>query len=191
LRDSTSFLQDRSIIPIGCGRPAAFPPAASRAIREFSSAIEAQKIVFFFPAFSSKEATAPLGILAVATPLIRAGYECRLIDSTITPNFRKLVLEELADALCLAVSLVTGPMIQETVKIAKEVKRIYPDVPVALGGWQPSFLPDQTLAAEYVDVVVTIRFRNQFAFMHSSRNRPLKLLLLTNLYRLLRKYFPR
>jgi len=101
------------------------------------------------------------------------------------------VLEELADALCLAVSLVTGPMIKETVKIAKEVKRIYPDVPVALGGWQPSFLPDQTLAAEYVDVVVTIRFRNQFAFMHSSRNRPLKLLLLTNLYRLLRKYFPR
>ena len=83
-----------------------------------------KKVVFFFPAFASTEATAPLGILAVATPLIRAGYEVRLIDSTITPNFRARVLEELADALCLAVSLVTGPMIRETVEIAREAKRL-------------------------------------------------------------------
>jgi len=111
------------------------------------------KVVFFFPAFSSTEATAPLGILSLATPLLRAGYQVRLIDSTITPNFKKRVIEELDDALCLAVSLVTGPMIRETVEIAKESKRLYPDLPVVLGGWHPSLLPDQTLAAEYVDVV--------------------------------------
>ncbi len=112
-----------------------------------------KKIVFFFPAFSSTEATAPLGILSVATPLLRAGYQVRLIDSTITPNFKKRVIEELDDALCLAVSLVTGPMIRETVEIARESKRIYPDLPVVLGGWHPSLLPDQTLAAPYVDVI--------------------------------------
>ena len=49
-----------------------------------------------FPSFASTEATAPLGILAVATPLIRAGYEVVLIDSTITPNYKKRVLEEAA-----------------------------------------------------------------------------------------------
>src|SRR5579862_6342616 len=113
-----------------------------------------RKIVFFFPAFSSSEATAPLGILAVATPLLRAGFEVRLIDSTITPNFKKRVIEELEDALCLAVSLVTGPMIRETAQIAREAKRLYPDLPVVLGGWHPSLLPDQTLAAPFVDVVV-------------------------------------
>src|SRR5579863_812363 len=113
-----------------------------------------KKVVFFFPAFSSQEATAPLGILAVSTPLLRAGYEVRIIDSTITPNFRRRVLEELKDALCLAVSLVTGPMIRETVQIAREAKRLYPDKPVILGGWHPSLLPDQTLAAPYVDIVV-------------------------------------
>jgi anaerobic magnesium-protoporphyrin IX monomethyl ester cyclase len=124
-----------------------------RAIQR-TSVRPSKKVVFFFPAFSSKEATAPLGILAVATPLLRAGYQCVLIDSTITPNFKKRVIEELSDALCLAVSLVTGPMIKETVEIAKEVKRLYPDVPVVLGGWHPSLLPDQTLAASYVDAVV-------------------------------------
>ncbi len=113
-----------------------------------------RKVVFFFPAFSSLEATAPLGILAVATPLLRAGYQVRVVDSTITPDFQKSVMAEIGDALCLAVSLVTGPMIRETVQVAREAKRLFPHLPVILGGWHPSLLPDQTLAAEYVDVVV-------------------------------------
>jgi anaerobic magnesium-protoporphyrin IX monomethyl ester cyclase len=113
-----------------------------------------KKIVLFFPSFTSSEATAPLGLLAIATPLLRAGYQVKLIDSTITPNFQERVIEELADALCLGISLVTGPMIRETVMIARAAKLLYPDKPVVLGGWHPSLLPDQTLAAEFVDIVV-------------------------------------
>src|SRR5215831_16457835 len=116
--------------------------------------IPSKKVVFFFPAFSSKEATAPLGVLAVSTPLLRAGYQVKIIDSTITPNFQRRVIEELKDALCLAVSLVTGPMIRETVQIGREVKRLYPNLPIVLGGWHPSLLPDQTLAADFVDAIV-------------------------------------
>lgn len=111
-------------------------------------------VVFFFPSFASTEATAPLGILAVATPLMRAGYSVRLIDSTITPNFKKRVLEEVRGALCLAISLVTGPMIRETVEIARAVKSWNPDFPIILGGWHPSLLPKQTLESPYIDIVV-------------------------------------
>ena len=113
-----------------------------------------KKVVFFFPSFASSEATAPLGILAVATPLLRAGYSVVLIDSTITPNFKKRVLEEVKDALCLGISLVTGPMIRETVDIAKSVKAWNPEFPVILGGWHPSLLPTQTLECEWIDIVV-------------------------------------
>ena len=116
--------------------------------------MRSKKVVFFFPAFSSLEATAPLGILAVSGPLLTAGYQVRIIDSTITPQFQKRILEELQDALCLAVSLVTGPMIRETVQIARAAKKLYPHLPVILGGWHPSLLPEQTLAAPYVDIVV-------------------------------------
>ena len=112
------------------------------------------KVVFFFPSFASTEATAPLGILAVATPLLRAGYQVKLIDSTITPNFKHAVLEEVRDALCLCVSLVTGPMIRETVEIARAVKAWNPRFPVILGGWHPSLLPKQTLQSDCVDIVV-------------------------------------
>src|SRR5580658_9646281 len=113
-----------------------------------------RKIVFFFPSFASSEATAPLGILAVATPLIRAGFQIVLIDSTITPNYKQRVLEEVKDAICLGVSLVTGTMIRETAEIAKAIKEWNPDFPIILGGWHPSLLPKQTLEAPYIDIVV-------------------------------------
>src|SRR5215472_12720135 len=113
-----------------------------------------KKIVFFVASFSSNEATAPLGILAIATPLLNAGYEVRIIDSTISSNYKKEVLHEVRDALCLGITVVTGPMIRETVEVAKAVKKWDPDFPVILGGWHPSLLPKQTLEAEYIDIVV-------------------------------------
>ena len=81
-----------------------------------------KKIVFFVASFSSSEATAPLGILAISTPLLEAGYEIRIIDASITPDYKKRIMEEVQDALCLGVSLVTGLMIRETVEVAKAIK---------------------------------------------------------------------
>src|SRR5437763_16911762 len=122
--------------------------------------MQSKKIVFFFPAFSSQEATAPLGILAVSTPLLRAGYNVRIIDSTITPNFQNRVISEMQDAICLAISLVTGPMIRETIAIAQASKARYPDKPVILGGWHPSLLPDQTLARSWFVFVPKVQVKD-------------------------------
>src|SRR3989442_6646158 len=90
--------------------------------RPLYTGMRSKKIVFFFPAFSSQEATAPLGILAVSTPLLRARYQIRIIDSTITPNFPKQAFAELSDALCLAVSLVSVPLIRETGQISRSAE---------------------------------------------------------------------
>ena len=78
-----------------------------------------KKIVFFVASFSSIETTAPLGILAISTPLLEEGYEICIIDASITPDYKKRIMEEVKDALCLGISLVTGPMIRETVEVAK------------------------------------------------------------------------
>ena len=56
--------------------------------------------------------------------------------------------------MCLAISLVTGPMIRGTAQIAGAAKEFYPDKPIVLGGWHPSLLPGQRLACQYVDLVV-------------------------------------
>jgi hypothetical protein len=47
-----------------------------------------------------------------------------------------------------------GPIIKETVQIARTAKQLYPDKSIVLGGWHPSLSPHQTIAAEYVDIVV-------------------------------------
>src|SRR5215469_10011979 len=113
-----------------------------------------KKIVFFVASFSSIEATAPLGILAISTPLIEAGYEICIVDASITPDYKKRIMEEVKDALCLGISLVTSPMIRQTVDVAKAIKKLNPDFPIILGGWNPSLLPTQTLEAPYVDIIV-------------------------------------
>jgi len=115
---------------------------------------KSKKIVFFVPSFSSIEATAPLGLLAISTPLLQAGYEVRIIDATITADYQQRILDEVKDALCLGISVVTGPMIKDTVEAAKAVKKWNPEFPVILGGWHPSLLPTQTLEADYVDIIV-------------------------------------
>src|ERR1700676_3258663 len=94
---------------------------SSRA-RDWMSAANKKKIVFFVPSFSSIEATAPLGLLAIATPLLRAGYAVKIVDSTIHRDYKRRILEEVQNALCLGISVVTGPMIQDTVEISRAVK---------------------------------------------------------------------
>jgi len=58
-----------------------------------------KKIVFFVASFSSIEATAPLGILAISTPLLEAGYEICIIDASIPPDYKTRSREEVKDGL--------------------------------------------------------------------------------------------
>jgi len=81
-----------------------------------------KKVVFFVPSFASSDATAPLGLLTVATPLLWARYSVRLIESTITPNYKKRALAEVKDALLLGISMVAGPIFAETGEIARAVR---------------------------------------------------------------------
>jgi radical SAM superfamily enzyme YgiQ (UPF0313 family) len=93
-------------------------------------------------------------LLSLAAPLLRAGFEVAIIDAAIEPNWLAAVLSELRDALCLGISVLTGPMIHGAVRMAKAAKKHAPDVPVIFGGWHPSLLPGQTLQEPFVDAVV-------------------------------------
>ena len=111
------------------------------------------KIVFFFPSYGSNEACPPLAPIAIAAGLLREGYSVTIIDSALESDPVEAVLKEVDGALCLGMSLITGPMIREAVAVGKAVKHRYPEVPIVLGGWHPSILPEQSLQAEFVDIV--------------------------------------
>jgi radical SAM superfamily enzyme YgiQ (UPF0313 family) len=113
-----------------------------------------KKVVLFFPSYRSIEAAPPLALLALAPIAEQRGLEVDIVDSTVEPRYRQRIIEQLDDALCVGISIVTGPMIVEAIEVARAVKAARPDVPVVLGGWHPSTLAEQSLSAPYIDVVV-------------------------------------
>ncbi len=113
-----------------------------------------RKVVLFLPPYAGKILGPPLGLLSLAGSLREAGYSPCVIDGALEPNYCRKVAEETKDCICFGVSLLTGPMILESIKVARLVKSIRPDIPVVFGGWHPSLLTGQTLREEFVDIVV-------------------------------------
>ena len=113
-----------------------------------------RKIVLFYPPYDGPPLGAPLCLLSLASVLLQGGFEVAVIDAAIEPNWMNVVLREVRDALCLGISVLTGPMIHGAIRAAKAVKREAPDVPVIFGGWHPSLLPGQTLRENFVDAIV-------------------------------------
>lgn len=113
-----------------------------------------RKVVLFYPPYDGPPLGAPNCLLSLASLLLQAGFEVAIIDAAIEPKWIDSVLREVRDALCLGISVLTGPMIRGAVRMAKAVKKATPDVPVIFGGWHPSLLPGQTLQENYVDAIV-------------------------------------
>jgi radical SAM superfamily enzyme YgiQ (UPF0313 family) len=95
-----------------------------------------------------------LCLLSLASTLREADFDVVVIDAAIEPDYQNRVLQEVSGALCLGISVLTGPMIRGAIEVSKAVKRQHPDFPIVFGGWHPSLLPGQTLDEPFVDVVV-------------------------------------
>jgi anaerobic magnesium-protoporphyrin IX monomethyl ester cyclase len=113
-----------------------------------------RKVVLFYPPYDGPPLGAPLCLLSLASPLLSSGFEVTIVDAAIDPQWMKTVLREVSDALCLGISVLTGPMIRGAVRISKAVRKEMPALPVIFGGWHPSLLPGQTLQENYIDAVV-------------------------------------
>jgi radical SAM superfamily enzyme YgiQ (UPF0313 family) len=113
-----------------------------------------RKIVLFYPPYHGEPLSAPLCLLSLASPLLEAGFDVKVIDAAVVPDWESRVLREVKGALCLGISVLTGPMIRGAMRIAKLAKHVSPEIPVIFGGWHSSLLPAQTLNERYVDAVV-------------------------------------
>jgi anaerobic magnesium-protoporphyrin IX monomethyl ester cyclase len=116
--------------------------------------LKKRKVVLCYPPYDGPPLGPPLCLLSLAAPLRQAGFEVTLVDAAIDPQWYQTILHEVRDALCLGISVLTGPMIRGAVRIAKAMKRESPGVPVIFGGWHASLATAQTLQENYVDAVV-------------------------------------
>ncbi len=112
------------------------------------------KVVLFYPAYDGPPLGAPLCLLALASPLREANFDVVVIDAAIDPDYRAHIERESVDALCLGISVLTGPMIRGAVDVATAMKSAHPRLPIIFGGWHPTLLPDETLSEPFVDMVV-------------------------------------
>jgi radical SAM superfamily enzyme YgiQ (UPF0313 family) len=112
------------------------------------------KVVLFYPPYDGPPLGAPLSLLALAGTLREACFEVVLIDAAIEPRYLDRIAEECVSALCIGISVLTGPMIRGAIVVAQQVKKHNPDVAVVFGGWHPTLCPESTLREPYVDIVV-------------------------------------
>ena len=110
--------------------------------------------MLFYPPYDGPPLGAPLSLLCLASPLLQAGFEVKLVDNLISPNYEETILREAKDALLLGISVLTGPHIGAAVRISKAVKKQTPSLPIVFGGWHASLATQQTLQEPYVDAIV-------------------------------------
>ncbi len=98
----------------------------------------------------------PHALLTVAAPVLKAGYNVRILDQRVQPITEEVLKDALSgDPLCVGISTMTGAQIYFALGLAQTVRRLTDGkVPIVWGGCHPSVEPEQTLAHELVDVVV-------------------------------------
>jgi radical SAM superfamily enzyme YgiQ (UPF0313 family) len=112
------------------------------------------KVVLLYPPYDGPPLGAPLCLLALAGTLREANFDVVLIDAALEPDYLERVRRECESAVCIGISVLTGPMIHGAIVAARQVKQHAPAVPVIFGGWHPTLCPESTLREPYVDIVV-------------------------------------
>ena len=113
-------------------------------------------IVLFNPIYTTigNQVALPMALITIGGALEAAGYEVRLVDANIDPGWEPKLRAALDGALALGITTLTGPMAAHCAQSAKKVRRWRPDLPIILGGWHPSLLPEGTAKQPWCDVVV-------------------------------------
>ncbi|MFC1850576.1 B12-binding domain-containing radical SAM protein, partial [candidate division CSSED10-310 bacterium] len=120
-----------------------------------------RKIVLFNPAPRSgyqtpRRVELPLGLLSIATPLDREGYDVTIIDEFADPDWKKKLLQAIRDKpICFGVTCMTGPQILHAIEGCRILRTRNSNVPIVWGGVHASLMPEQTLQSLFADIVVT------------------------------------
>lgn len=97
----------------------------------------------------------PLEMLAIAGLPLGAGYDVEILDGGLfagDDGHRRLV-EACEGALLLGVTAMLGYMVIDCDAAVSRVKSVYPELPVVIGGWFASVMPELLLATGHYAAV--------------------------------------
>lgn len=110
-----------------------------------------KKIVLF--SSNTRYVGPPLGLLSITKLLDLKKYDVKIITKNEYENYEEEVLKQCDGALCLGISTITGFPVKVAMRVSRAVKKKYPRLPIIWGGWQTTTLPEETLAAPFVDYI--------------------------------------
>lgn len=97
----------------------------------------------------------PFALLAIAAPLLRAGYAVKIIDQRVDSSWQDNMKKALdKNPFYVGISSMSGTQIKFALQICKQVREYAKEIPIVWGGTHATILPEQTLANPYVDIVV-------------------------------------
>jgi len=115
-----------------------------------------KKVIMLLPRPSpgNKNPGVPLTLLAVSSFIDPKKFDVRIYGATPKYDYVERIKRNLDNAVCFAVSSLTGAQIREAIDAIKVVKKLNPKLPIVWGGWHASILPEQTLKSKHADIVV-------------------------------------
>jgi len=97
----------------------------------------------------------PDGLLTMAAIPKKEGYNVKILDLRLENDWQVALKNHLdKNPLLVATTCMTGIQIKYALEVSKFVKQHNKDIPVIWGGIHPTFMPEQTLENENIDVVV-------------------------------------
>jgi len=96
--------------------------------------------------------TMPLALIAVASAFDQEKYEVIIVDGRLHDT--ETLLDQLDDALCLGVTVLTGASLRDALEITQAARVRHPDLPVVWGGWHPSLFPEMCVGESSVTAAV-------------------------------------
>jgi radical SAM superfamily enzyme YgiQ (UPF0313 family) len=95
----------------------------------------------------------PLSLLAIASPLMREGYQVVVLDEKFDTDIEKKLASLREDTIAVGITAQTGYEIAGGLRFSRYAKEVL-GLPTIWGGWHASTNPLQTAENPYVDYVV-------------------------------------
>jgi radical SAM superfamily enzyme YgiQ (UPF0313 family) len=97
--------------------------------------------------------------------LRKHGFDVKIIDVMVEPNYRKRIMQEARDALAVGIGVWTSE-IASAYEITKLIKNNF-KVPIVWGSWHPTLFPQQTVESSLIDYVIVNE--GEYSFLELAR----------------------
>ena len=115
-----------------------------------------KKILLIFPKLEQSKPFhhLPITALAVSAELLAQGHEVKIWDDRVNDVKSGDYKDFVYDADEIMLSCFTGYQLSEGYQFAKDIKAVFPEKRITLGGPHATALPEQTLESPYIDEVI-------------------------------------